>query len=159
MTDRLRSKCDSFSMWVKSALLSPSSIKPHAQPSRCHRTRTRAGTCGCPVEPRRDVKYLCPNLKRLWIMSVPSGKHQPIADPATGQENRLLFAGALTTLSCSRKRDLSPSSGSMQPTGEKSQVHLKAHREQNISMLYRHFSDGDVPVLGSQQLCVRLYTS
>lgn len=36
MTDGLRSKSESFSMWVKSTLLSLSCINPIAQPGRCH---------------------------------------------------------------------------------------------------------------------------
>lgn len=66
MTDGLRSKSESFSMWVKSTLLSLSCINPIAQPGRCHGAMPRlalvpvlAERWGQQALPWLDAKSLC----------------------------------------------------------------------------------------------------
>lgn len=104
MTDGLRSKSESFSMWVKSTLLSLSCINPIAQPGRCHGAMPLLALV--PVLPQCWAQHI--TIPLLSALSVP-GPHllrqgSPSVPLGPGQNKGCSFL-VLPTLSCSRKRD------------------------------------------------------
>lgn len=52
-----------------------------------------------------------------------------------------------------------PSPGLVQPTVEKSEMHLKAHSEEKKPRIQMHFFGGGVPVLGTRGLGACLFLS
>lgn len=151
MTDGLRWKSESFSMWVKPTLLSPSCIKTHctACPVLWGNDRVRWQELWLVAVPAESAKASTPattachggmqntsamNLKCLWTTSAPSRKHQPTADPVGGQKKGYCFLVlSLPWAAVGKGTQLSP--GLMQLTVENSEMHLKAHGEQKNSML------------------------